>query len=158
MATFRWAAVVLALTCLGGCSRKKPEINGIGSWVLLESQLRQAPGFCNPDEITFCSGNGAVPLGGQPADVGLYFRGPEPTSPLIEITLSVRRCKDNKVIDAMVEALGAPNVRKGNHFLWRGKLAVVAAELPASGRRCEVSFVTATDKERVAALTAAAQN
>ena len=157
MGTLRWTLVALAVTSIFGCGRKEPEINGIGQWVLLKTQMREAPGFCNPDEITFCSSNGAVPIGDQAADVGLYFQGSEPTAPLVEIGLSVRRCDPDKLARALIEVLGEPNVRKHNHYLWRGELALVAGQMPSTGRRCEVSFVTTKDKKRVAELTAAAE-
>jgi len=157
MAIIRWTAVALALCCAVSCSRKKAEINGIGKWVLLETQLREAPGFCNPDEISFCSNNGMVPIGDQPADVGLYFQGPEPTAPLVEISLSVRRCDPDKLARALIEVLGEPHVRKNKHYIWRGELAFVVGAIPSSGRRCEVSFVSTKDQKRVAELTAEAE-
>jgi len=91
------------------------------------------------------------------ADVGLYFRGPEPKSPLIEITLSVRRCDPGPMIAALTKVLGEPSAHKNDHYYWRGKLAFVSGAIPAAGRRCEISFVTTQDKERVAELTAEAE-
>ena len=158
MAAQRWVVIALALVAAAACGRKEPEINGIGKWVLLETQLKDAPGFCNPSEITFCSGNGAVPIGDQVANVGLYFRGPEPTSPLVEITLSIRRCQPGPLAAALTEVLGEPSVRKNDHYLWRGKHAFVAGAIPAPGRRCEISFVTPKDDKRVAELTAEAES
>jgi len=148
--------VVIAVSA-AGCARKRPAINGIGSWVLLETPLRDAPGFCSPDTITFCSGNGSVSLGGQPASVGLYFRGSQPTSPLVEITLTVRRCDPGALARALVDVLGDPSSRVNHHMMWRGKLAFVAAAVPAPQRRCEVSFVTIEDRPRIAELTAQAE-
>jgi len=150
------AALVLALCCTASCSRKEAEINGIGKWVLGKTTLAEAPGFCSPDTITFCSANGAVPIGNQVADVNLYFRGGEPDSPLVEIELAVRRCNHQDLVPALIDVLGEPNVRKQNHYIWKSGAAFIAGVIPAQARRCELSFVSPDDKKRVAELTAAA--
>ncbi len=149
----------IAVCCAASCGRKEPGINGIGKWILLETELRQAPGFCNPEQdLTFCSANGSVPLAGQPAQVNLYFRGGELDSKLIEIELSVRRCDAAALRTMLTQELGTPNVQKGNHYFWRSKASFIAGKIPDDdGRRCQVSFVAPDDEKRIADLTAEAE-
>jgi hypothetical protein len=143
-----------ALCCAASCGRKAPEINGIGQWALGTTRLREAPGFCSPDALTFCSGNGAVPLGEQVADVNLYFRGDTPEAPLVEIELTVRRCDPAPLLAALSKELGEPDVRRDAQFLWRGTASFIAGRIPAEGRRCEISFVAPDDATRIAELSA----
>ena len=152
-------AAALAVCCTASCGQKEPEINGIGKWVLLETELKQAPGFCNPEEnVTFCSANGTVPLAGQPAQVNLYFRGGELDSKLIEIELFVRRCDAAGLRTMLTQELGTPNTQIGNHYFWRSKSSFIAGKIPDDdGRRCQVSFVAPDDKQRIADLTADAE-
>ena len=151
--------LTLAVCCAASCGRKEAEINGIGQWVLLKTELRQAPGFCNPEqEITFCSANGSVPLGGQRADVNLYFRGGELDSKLIEIELFVRRCDAAALRTVLTQELGTPNTQKNNHYFWRSKSSFIAGTIPDDdGRRCIVSFVAPDDEQRIADLTSEAE-
>ena len=151
--------LLVVACCAASCSQKQAGINGIGEWVLLETELRQAPGFCNPEQdITFCSANGTVPLGGQPAEVGLYFRGGELDSKLIEIELAVRRCDAGALRTVLTHELGTPNSQKSNHYFWASKSSFIAGTIPdADGRRCLVSFVAPDDTKRIADLTAEAE-
>ena len=149
----------LAVCCTASCARKEAGINGVGNWVLLETELKQAPGFCNPEEnVTFCSANGTVPIGGQPAEVNLYFRGGELDSKLIEIELFVRRCDAAALRTALTQELGTPNTQAGSHYFWRSKSSFIAGRIPDDdGRRCHISFVAPDDQQRIADLTAAAE-
>jgi hypothetical protein len=157
MSVLRWIATgAVAIAAASGiaCERKQPEINGIGPWALMKTTLAEAPGFCSPADITFCSGNGAVPLGDHAAEANLYFRGAEPDSPLAEIELSVRACDHEKLRRALVEVLGPPTQQVATRVWWRGTSAFVAAALPSAPRRCSVSFVAANDAARIKELSA----
>jgi hypothetical protein len=154
--TVTWIAAVLGPVVVGAgataCHRPKAEINGLGPWILGKTTLQDAGGFCNPGQVTFCSHAGTFPLGQQQGDVNLYFRGQEPSAPLIEIELTVRRCDAPSVVESLTGVLGAPTETNGEHRFWSGKAAFVSVHAPTATRGCEVSFVTVDDADRIAEL------
>ena len=149
----RVAWVVLIAAALSGC-RKDNDYNGIGQWVLLNTTLSDAEGACTPGEITFCSHADTLNVGGQPASVNLYFRGSEPTAPLVEIELTTRSCDPNGVGSALFEFLGPPQTRRDKRMFWNAKRAYVSAKLPGRAGRCVVNYVTPEDTKRIAELAA----
>ncbi len=143
-----------ALCCTAACEEKKPEINGIGDWVLGKTTLAQAPGVCSKDDVTFCSHNGTIAIGDTLAEVNLYFGGREDSAKLVEIELGVRRCDPEPLAVALSDALGKPSSRMPDKLLWEHELAFVSADFKAGARRCQVNFVSPGDKKRVAELSA----
>ena len=106
---------------MSGCDRKK-HINGIGTWILGETTLASAPGVCPPrqGEVIVCSQNGSIPIGEQQSDVVLYFRKDNvaekkgrPTDRLVEIELSISRCRMQAVQEVLFDILGKPSWQKG---------------------------------------------
>ncbi|RMH42049.1 MAG: hypothetical protein D6689_09280 [Deltaproteobacteria bacterium] len=149
-------AAIVGVAGVAGCSDRRPPVAGVGQWILGKTELREAPGFCNPDAVTLCSNNGAVAIGDQAASVSLYFAGPDPDAKLVEIELVVRSCDPEPLARALIEKLGPPAVRRPPHLQWRSEGAFVAAQVPESHRRCLVHFVAPTDRDRIAELTAEA--
>jgi hypothetical protein len=86
------------------------------------------------------------------ADVLLYFRGHEPKSPLIEIILSIDRCKPQGIVLALEHQLGAAHEVEGNLYVWTGKAAVIVAQVPTKDGRCEINFVDPGDAKRISQL------
>jgi hypothetical protein len=147
-------AAVVATAAAAGCQRRRAEIDGIGRWKLGVTTLAEAGGVCSPDEITFCSHAGTVPIGSQQADVNLYFAGRAPQAPLIEIELTIRGCNPDEAGPALTAALGEPTERRDKRMTWKGSRAYIAGRLPLEGRRCVISFVPATDAKRIGELAA----
>lgn len=147
-------ALGLGLTVAGGCKSSDGDYNGIGTWVLLETELSEAEGACTPGEITFCSHAGSVNLGGKPATVNLYFKGTKPDAKLVEIELQSRACDTTRVANTLAQRLGKPTARADKRLFWEGKRAFVAAALPGRAARCTVHFVTPQDSKRITELRA----
>lgn len=144
------AAAVLASAA--ACD-KKTEIDGVGPWHLGET-IRRDGYVCTPqsDGITFCSQQPPLAVAEQQADVLLYFKGHEETAPLIEIILSIDRCKPEGVVLALEHQLGAAHEIEGSTYVWTGKAAVIVGQVPTKEGRCEINFVAPTDAKRIAQL------
>ncbi len=152
--TMRGVAVLaLSVVFAAGCSRKPKEIDGIGDWHLGLTQKKDGY-VCTPqsDGITFCSQQPQMGIADQVADILLYFRGNEETSPLVEIIVSIDRCRPEGVVMAFEKQLGPPHERAANLHMWFGKLATIIAQLPTSDGRCEINFVDPADAKRIAEL------
>jgi hypothetical protein len=147
-------ALILAATLIPAAAcDKKTEIDGVGSWHL-GGTTRKDGYVCTPqsDGITFCSQQPPMAIAEQEADVLLYFKGHEKSAPLIEIILSIDRCKPEGVVLALESQLGAAHEIEGNMRVWTGKAAVILAQLPTKDGRCEISFVDPTDTKRIAQI------
>jgi|GEM_PF-5194814 len=144
----------LAVLAVAGCGSSSKDYNGIGQWVLLETELAEAEGACTPGEITFCSHADSVNLGGQAATVNLYFKGSAPTDKLVEIELAARSCDPTQVANALAGFLGPPDARGDKRLFWQGKRAFVSGKLPGRAGRCTVNFVTPEDQKRIDELRA----
>ncbi|MSP17318.1 MAG: hypothetical protein EXR73_12055 [Myxococcales bacterium] len=153
-------AVAVALASLA-CERPPAEVNGVGEYVLGKTLRRDMEGKARCEPIndgkeTHCMVASSIRLGAQAAQTSLYFQGTAPASPLLEIALTVRVCRLNDAIAALVGALGDPSDGSTEKLrFWRLGRMFVSAKLPAKGGiQCEVNFVTTADKQRVADLEA----
>ncbi|HET6612342.1 MAG TPA: hypothetical protein VFG83_10145 [Kofleriaceae bacterium] len=169
------AAVVFALVSVAvslGIGCKDRGISGIGPYKLGETTLAGAPGVCRPveDGTVWCFSAGRIAVGQQPATVDLYFSphcsGAVPEgqtrdsraelrdqcgdSPLVEILLSIRACKEDAAAEALARAIGKPPDRRAKaKLLWQTGSAVIVAQLPADGTTCEINFVAPTETARI---------
>jgi hypothetical protein len=150
------AALIAALAIVGGCKSKRGEIRGVGPWVLEESVRGDFKGICSEDRgLSWCVVQRPVDLGGQGARVALYLAGAEPTSPLTEIDLSVRGCREADMREWLIHKLGDPTRDAGKRLYWAGKHAFISAQIPSDVAQCALIFVAAKDEKRVNELRGA---
>jgi hypothetical protein len=151
-------AVVVCLLAMAmpACSRKQGAIDGIGEWHLGKTQKKEGY-VCTPqpDGITFCSSQPQMTIAEQAADVLLYFAGDRDDSLLVEIILSINRCRPEGVALAFENQLGPPTEIAGTVRVWSGKAAMIIAQLPASDGRCEINFVDPRDQKRIGQIRGA---
>ena len=153
-----FVALLVALS-VAACSKRKPEFNGIGKWVINKTTLEEwgYMNMCSPEgELMWCQNSPlekshTVSLGGQNALVGTYFKGPDPTALLVEIVLVVPECKPEALQSWMATTFGKPGEDKGKVAHWSGREVFISAQL---GSSCEIVFVAAADKKRIAELKA----
>jgi hypothetical protein len=144
-------AVVLAAT--SACSRKKPEIDGLGNWRFGKT-TRQDAGSCQPENGVVWCFELPIQAGGLTFEPNLYFASNEPDAPLVEILVSVPGCREPELIKWLDEGLGDPTEKREGRRYYVGKKIFVAAQVPAEPSRCELSFVPPTDSDRIAKLKA----
>lgn len=148
------ATLAASLPLAAGCKKERGDIDGIGEYQLGVTTVADGA-VCTPREkYTWCSHNAGVAIGGQAATVDLYFDGHEETSTAVEILLTVSRCQEAPLREALVKELGDPGETVGARAVWRGKKAVVVAQLPAERGTCEINFLHPDETERIAKLTA----
>jgi hypothetical protein len=149
------AAAAAALLATPGCKRAQGDIDGIGEYRLGVTTVSDGV-VCTPrDSYTWCSHNAGVAIGGQAATVDLYFNGLEETATAVEILLTIQRCQEPPLRAELIEQLGKPDETAGARSVWRGKKAIIVAQLPAEPGLCEVNFVHPSETDRIAKLTAA---
>lgn len=154
----RFAALLCALLALGACEKEK-QYDGIGSWHISKSKLKDHGGAtCQMDEggVNWCPTYEKIDLGGQQASLDLYFDGKEDDAPLVEILLAVNRCQASPLGRALRKKLGDPKEDRGAVKVWSQEEAVIVATLPREDGTCEVSFLGPKQKERIAELKARA--
>ncbi|WP_152629892.1 hypothetical protein [Haliangium ochraceum] len=148
-------ALALALLVLiPGCKRAAP-IVGIGGFELDKTQLGSLSGRCfQPGEgaLMRCPGIAAVSLGGQNAEIELYFPDDSVESTLREIMLVVSNCNVEALDAYLRETLGKPSGTADKRSFWASEHSYVSAALPGEMRECEVNFVSLQDAERIAEL------
>ena len=150
---------VLAMLGVASCSKRKPEFNGIGKWIINKTTLEEwgYMNMCSPSgELMWCQNSPlekshTVSLGGQNALVGTYFKGSDPKALLVEIVLSVPECKPESLHSWMGNTFGKPSDDRGKISHWSGREVFISAKL---GAQCEVVFVAADDQKRIAELKA----
>ena len=118
-----FAAVILLLGS-SSCKRNR-EYNGIGGWVLGKTVRSQAGGICEPQAgLVWCGNdplsNRTVSLGGQAADIGLYFASNDPKAPLVEIVLDVSACDVHALTRWMKSTFGTPSQSQPSKLFWGG--------------------------------------
>ena len=149
------AALLLPVALAGvACKKKEAPIDGIGPWHLGKSTASEGT-ICQPQEsgLTWCSHNPEMMIAEHRATVDLYFRGHEPTAPLVEILLALSAPCNPEAIDKwLTHRLGPASRSSGRAILWDGKAAVIIAMLPAPGGECRIHFVAPEDGARRAAL------
>lgn len=142
-----------ALASQAGCKHERGEIDGIAEYQLGVTTVADGV-VCTPREsYTWCSNNPKVAIGGQAATVDLYFDGKEKTSTAVEILLTVSNCKEEPILESLKKELGQPTQSVGARWIWRGKKAVIVAQLPAEPGTCEINFLHPSQTERIEKLT-----
>jgi len=139
-----------------GCNKKDNVIDGVGDYHLGKTQEKDVKhGRCEPQEsgLNWCAHLPRLQVAEQAADVHLYFGNAEPTAKLIEILLSINRCKPEGVILQFEHELGPASESAAGRHVWRSKAAVIVAQLDLSDGRCEINFVAPSDAKRIADLT-----
>jgi hypothetical protein len=151
----RALSLILVLGLLA-CSKADDGMNGVGPWNFKRSTLAdaEAAGRCLAIEGGFmqCLGLSAMQVGGQPANVQLYFQSADKSAPLIEISLSIRTCKAAEVAADLTTRLGEPKdvLDGGKTLFWAPKGMFVRAQVPEKGSGvCVITFVTPTDATRI---------
>lgn len=140
------ASVALALPLVAGaCAEPKAEYSGIGPYSVRKTRLKDAPGRCEPTDLsdgrkaTWCYANPPLSVGGKPADVDLYFLGTAPDAPLIELQLQVRGCKEAALGSWLRTSFGDPvEDHHGTWLLFSNRNVFVIGELPSDPGRCLV--------------------
>jgi hypothetical protein len=150
----KWTLLVLVL--LLGCDKKK-DIVGIGKF-RVDMTMSKANGRCDPTELpdgrkgTWCYGQPKVGIGGQNADVDLYFLGNTPAAPVIEIQFQIAGCKDEEILSWLKTNFGAPVEDRGTKVFWEKKSLYIVAEL---GPRCLVRLLPKSEQAEYERLTKA---
>src|SRR5262249_53149078 len=113
------AGIVAALLFAAACKAAPDEPSGIGAWDVTHTTRKDATGRCDPTDLpdgrrgTWCYMQQPLTIGGQPAQVDLYFAGSEPTAPLIELQLKVAACDIDKIETWGRTSFGAPTSHGG---------------------------------------------
>jgi hypothetical protein len=151
-AVMRLIAALLVLAA-AGCERKEAEIDGVGEWRVGKT-TRSAGVVCQDQEggISWCSHNGTIAIGGQSGNVDLYFDGHTDDAPLAEILVTVLRCREQPIEQALIEQLGAPAERVKSALVWQRPLVNIVAMLPSEPDLCELSFLHPNQTERLDSL------
>lgn len=150
-------SLLVASFALVGCKRKR-EYNGFGKWVIGKTKYAHAGGHCKPTAgVVWCGDDPldkhrSLDLGGQSANVGLYFDHAEPSSELIEIELEIRGCNDQSLRSWMESTFGKPTETQGKKSYWKQRSTYVAATMPRDDLSCIINMVKADDAKRISQL------
>jgi hypothetical protein len=143
----------LAAAALGAvaCKAEPAEPAGVGAWDVTRSTLAEASGRCEPTDLpdgrkgTWCYMQPALEVGGQAAQVDLYFGGREPSSPLIELQLKVVACDSDKVDAWARTAFGTPTTGPGGATFFGNRYMNIAL-VRAPGSRCLVRIFPVSEQ------------
>ena len=150
-----WLLVVLA-----ACGSGTPdEFAGIGKWRFDRSTLADAKeGRCDPTKLsdgrqaTWCYALTPLKIAGRAANVDLYFNGTQPDSPLIEIQLQIRGCREDDLVGWMRTNFGEQVGQRDKRFYWQNKYLWAAAFAPDEPGRCTVHFLPLSEASEIARL------
>ena len=150
-------AAIAALLLLSACKAAPDEPAGIGAWDVTRTQRKDATGHCDPTDLpdgrrgTWCYMQQPLTIGGQPAQVDLYFAGAEPTSPLIELQLKVAACDFDKIETWGRTAFGAPTSHGGGRLFWKNRYMFVVVAPDES--RCLVRLLPLSEQKELERIT-----
>lgn len=151
--------VPLGLLALAACSAAPAEPAGVGRWDVTKTQAKDATGRCEPTDLPdgrkgqYCFMQPAIAIGGQDAQVDLYFGGTAPDAPLVEEQLKINVCDPEKLDAWARTTFGAAAERHGERALWKNRYAF-ALVLP-SGAHCRVSVLPLSEEKEARRIFAA---
>jgi hypothetical protein len=150
-------ALVLAASGFAGCKREPAEVDGLGPYrvgVMKMKDFRGAACRKIDDGVSHCATFETIEVAGHRAGIDLFFADEDLESPLVEVLLSVQRCRESDAAAAFVEMLGAPGERLGRVLVWPGDKVVAIATLPREPDLCELSFLSPDQTGRIERLRA----
>ena len=151
-ATTRAVLGLAVALVVAGCSSGKPDFAGIGPYHVKKLTLAKATGRCEPTDLpdgrkgTWCFGQPALSIGGQRAEVDLYFGGTTPDAKVIEIQLQFRGCRDSELSTWLRTNFGTPADERTARAAWQNANVFVLAELPSAPGRCIVRFLPRSEQ------------
>ena len=153
------AALVVALAGSSLSCTREPEPSGVGPWRFPHTTLADVKdGLCQPTELsdgrkaTWCFAQPPVRIGGDTAEVDLYFLGADKAAKLIEIQLKVRGCHEDQLDQWMRTALGPPIEGKPTRSYWKNSFLWAAALMPSEPGRCIVHFLPLSENAEIARI------
>ncbi|HTJ42129.1 MAG TPA: hypothetical protein VL463_08535 [Kofleriaceae bacterium] len=139
------------ICALAACSSKEAEPSGVANWDVTKTTVKDATGRCDKTDLpdgrrgTWCFMQPPLSLGGQKADVDLYFGGEGPDAKLIEIQLKLNVC-DTEKLDAWARtSFGQPAERKGARAMWKNRY--LYALVIADGGHCMVRVLPLSEEK-----------
>jgi len=151
-----WRLGALAVILLSSCSGREPEPGGLGPYIFGKTTVASIhDGNCQPTELRdgrkaiWCVGLPPIKVGEHAAEVYAYFGGTEPTSPLIELQLSVRGCVEDQADRWMRERFGPPIESKSTREYWKNSFMWMAAKLPSEPGRCLIHFLPLSENAEI---------
>jgi hypothetical protein len=156
----RAPGVALVMIGAAACKAAPAEPAGIGAWDVTRTRLHDATGHCEPTDLpdgrkgTWCYMQPALTVGGQSAQVDLYFGGRDPDAALIELQLKVPAC-NSETIDAWARtSFGAPYKRGGGRAFWKNRYLYLA--VVPDGSRCLVRVLPLSEQAELDRIDKAA--
>jgi len=155
------AAALAAALAMGAaaCKAERSEPAGVANWDVTRTRLEDATGHCEPTDLpdgrkgTWCFLQPPLTVGGQAAEVDLYFGGTQPTSPLIELQLKVHACDQEKADAWVRSSFGAPYAFGAGRAFWKNRYLYVAL-IPAEGSRCLIRFFPLSEQKELERIQA----
>jgi hypothetical protein len=151
----RLIPLVIVLAACG----KDPEPSGIGPYIFGKTTVASVhDGNCQPTElrdgrkVIWCMALPPFKVGKHTAEVYTYFGGTEPTSPLIEIQLSVRGCVEDEADRWLRERFGPPIENKATREYWKNSFMWIGAKLPSEPGRCLIHFLPLSENQEIARI------
>ena len=148
----RWLVLVAALVACG----KEPEPSGIGPYIFGKTTVASIhDGNCQPTElrdgrkVVWCMALPPFKVGKHAAEVYAYFGGTEPSSPLIELQLSVRGCVEDEAERWLRERFGPPIENKPTREYWKNSFMWIGAKLPSEPGRCLIHFLPLSENQEI---------
>jgi hypothetical protein len=149
-------AALCAVAIAAACSGRTPEPSGIGPYVFGKTTVASIhEGNCQPTTLRdgratiWCMALPPIKVGKHSAEVYAYFGGTQPTSPLIEVQLSVRGCVEDEAERWMRERFGPPIENKSTREYWKNSFMWMAAKLPSEPGRCLLHFLPLSENQEI---------
>jgi hypothetical protein len=146
----------LVIAALVACSGREPEPSGLGPYIFGKTTLGSIhDGNCQPTDLrdgrkaTWCMALPPIKVGEHAADVYAYFDGTAPSSPLIELQLSVRGCVEDEADRWMRTRFGIPVETKSTREYWKNAFMWIAAKLPSEPGRCLIHFLPLAENAEI---------
>ena len=146
--------IAAALLLVAACSSAPAEPSGVANWDVTKTKLKDATGRCEPDDLpdgrkgTWCYMQPPLSIGGQNAQVDLYFGGVDPEAALIELQLKVNACEPEKLDAWARTAFGQPAEHApGGRTYWQNRYAYVL--LIPNGGACMVRVLPLSEQKEV---------
>lgn len=152
--TARLAAV--AVVAVAACTSPPPEYDGIGTWKVTRTTLKDATGRCDPTDLpdgrkgSYCFGQTPIKLAGAATEIDLYFDGTAPESKLIEEQLKVRGCREEPTLAFLRKVFGTPLETKGAKVFWQNRYVFVVAIAPSDPGQCLIRVFPLSETAEIA--------
>jgi hypothetical protein len=157
----RRAVLALAVASAGACKAAAVEPSGVGAWDVTRTTLADATGHCDPTDLpdgrkgTWCYMQAPLSIGGQTAQVDLYFDGVARTAPLIELQLKVPVCDLDKLESWGRTSFGAPTAHARGRTLWQNRNLFAMLAPDREGARCMLRLLPRSEAKEWARITSA---